>query len=102
MRYYLIELAEKIDLDYMLVEIIVDRMGRSTMNEFLHWERQLHQETEAYGCASGISITSSIYKGRDGIICKVNLGKKKWKLRRQSEEDQVWAKMLSKVLRKCI
>ena len=95
-RYYLIELAEKIDLDYMLVEIIVDRMGRSTMNEFLHWERQLHQETEAYGCASGISITSSIYKGRDGIICKVNLGKKKWKLRRQSEEDQVWAKMLSK------
>lgn len=94
MKHQLGLLAEKIGVDLMHIEVTYsDKVNNKTKNEIISWSSPVLNENDT---ANVIGIISSLHKSQKGdFVCKVDLGREKLKLRRKSEDDQMWADRLS-------
>lgn len=90
-KQHIISLAEKIEIDSLRIIIGIDKDGSPQDHELIHWLKQ--SETNSHRIKE--SKVCYTYSGPVQVKCTVFLGKQHWKLRRKSEEDHIWGRILA-------
>jgi UDP-GlcNAc:undecaprenyl-phosphate GlcNAc-1-phosphate transferase len=95
LRGRLIALAREIDLDLLEIDLDLPAAKEARTVQVVQWMREGSVRPEG---PEAIATTSAMVGGSSGVRGTVVLGKERWKLRRQSEEDKAWAHLLAEGL----
>lgn len=95
----IMNLAEDIGLDFLRIEMEISKNWNGQSWEWLTWKRKGLEASEPVELGEDRGSSDLIIAATDercfGVKCRVIIGKQRWKLRRKSEEDHLYASLLA-------